>query len=231
MIISNQAYPRPWPGYTVPEFGGRLNGHRCTLLDPDILPTSYPESTFSIEQLSGVEEDMAALQRVVADAQATQSIHRELIQHMTDWEMREPGRLNSDDDLRNAFIANLEGLRGAFTDRTLQMVGVTFPMMLDRANPAHAVIVAVRDDIADTSARLQARKAQELVGKQVAEAKIGLPEMLARQAGQTMADVADALRTGTKAGGDALKDFASTLAWILGGGVVLYLVTQRGGAK
>jgi len=28
----------------------------CTLLEPDILPTSYPESTFSIEQLSGITD-------------------------------------------------------------------------------------------------------------------------------------------------------------------------------
>ncbi len=45
------SYPKPWPGYTVPEFGGRLNGLRGD--EPDILPSSYPESTFSVEQLSG----------------------------------------------------------------------------------------------------------------------------------------------------------------------------------
>lgn len=26
MIITDRQWPRPWPGYTVPEFGGRLNG-------------------------------------------------------------------------------------------------------------------------------------------------------------------------------------------------------------
>ena len=47
-----KSYPQPWPGYTVPEFGGRLNGLGDDA--PDILPTSYPESTFTVEQLSGL---------------------------------------------------------------------------------------------------------------------------------------------------------------------------------
>lgn len=182
-------------------------------------------------RLAGPGEDAAMLASVVADAQATQSIHKEMLQHAIDWETREPGRLDSDDDLRNSFIANLEGLRTAFTDRNLATVGVSFPFMLDRANPTHAVIIAVRDDIADTRDRIQQGKAQSLLGKQVSDTKISLSEVLARQAAQAAADAAEALKTGAKAGGDAVKDFAKTLAWILGGGFALYLVTQRGGGK
>jgi len=187
--------------------------------------------TIYIEQLSGAEEDAATLASVVADAQATQSIHREMIQRVADWETREPGRLNSDDDLRNTFITNLEGLRSAFTDRTLQMVGVTFPMMLDRANPSHAVIVAVRDDLADTRDRLQAKKAQELVGKQVSEAKISLPERLAIQTADAAAALARGAGEALEAGGKGLQKALETLAWVLGGGVVLYLITQKVGGK
>jgi len=203
----------------------------CTLFDPDILPTSYPESTFSIKDLSGAEEDASVLSMVLSDARATQSIHKEMIQRMADWEARQPGVLSNDEDLRNSFIANLEGLRTAFTDRNLSTVGVAAPLQLDRTNPAHAVLIAVRDDIADTRDQLQANRGQAVLAKQIADVIIGLPEMLARQAAKAAADAADALKTGAKAGGDAVKDFAKTLAWILGGGFALYLATQRGGGK
>lgn len=204
MIISNTAYPRPWSGYMVPEFGGRLNG---------------------------LGQDDALLANVVADAQATQSIHKEMIQHIADWETREPGRLASDEDLRNAFIQNLEGLRTAFTDRTLAMVGISFPMMLDRVNPAHAVILAIRDDIADTRDRLQANRAQDLLGKQIASVKIGLPEMLARQTADAASSLMSKAGAAAEAGGKGLQEALKTLAWILGGGFMLYLVTQKGGGK
>lgn len=203
-MITLEPYPLPRPGYTVPEFGGRLNG---------------------------TEEDAALLSSVVADAQATQSIHREMIQHISDWEAREPGRLATDDDLRNAFIQNLEGLRTAFTDRTLQMVGVPFPMMLDRANPAHAVILAIRDDIADTRDKLQNRQAQYLLGKQIAEVKISLPEMLARQTANAASSLLSKGGEALEAGGKGLQKALETLAWILGGGAVLYILTQGGGRK
>jgi hypothetical protein len=191
-----------WPVPPVPHYGGRLNG---------------------------AEEDAAVLASVVADAQATQSLHRDMIAHMADWEARSPGILATDDDLRNAFIANLEGLLSAYTDRALGMVGVSFPMLLDRTNPAQAIIIAVRGDIADTRDRVQAKQTQLALTKQIAAVKISLPETLAIQAGQTAADVASALKTGAKAGADAVKDFAGTLAWILGGGAALYLLTRGGG--
>ena len=44
-------YPKPWPGYTVPEFGGPLNGYE-THLTPVVARSG--ESEFSIEQLSGL---------------------------------------------------------------------------------------------------------------------------------------------------------------------------------
>ena len=204
-------------------FDPRNNGHCYTAeTRPDLV---YGRS------LSGAEEDAAMLATVVADAQATQSIHKEMIQRMADWEAREPGRLVADEELRNAFISNFDGLRAAFTDRNLQKVGVMFPMQLDRASPAHAVLIAVRDDIADTRDRVQANQAQYVLSKQIAEVRIGLAETLARQAAQTAADAAEALRRGAGAGAEGVKDFAKTLAWVLGGGFVLYLITQRGGGK
>ncbi len=171
-MMLDRNYPKPWPGYTVPEFGGRLNG---------------------------VEEDNAILQSVIADARATQSIHGEIISHIADWETREPGRLNTDAGLRIAFIDNLDGLRSAFTDRTLGMVGVQFPILLDRTNPAHAIILAVRDDITDTSNRLQQSQAQYLVGKQVSAIRDGQIVKLVEGAIQTAADL-------LRAGGQGLKD-------------------------
>lgn len=203
-MITRENYPLPWPGYTVPEFGGRLNG---------------------------AEEDAAMLAAVVADAQATQSMHREMIQHMADWEARQPGVLSSDDDLRNQFIANFDGLRSAFTDRGLQTVGVAFPMLLDRTNPAHAVILAVRDDIADTRDRLQANQAQYVLGKQIQDVRIGLPEYVVRTAAQTVTDIGKGAGGALEAGGKGLQDALKTLAWVLGGGAVLYLVTQGGRGK
>ncbi len=203
-MITLEPYPLPRPGYTVPEFGGRLNG---------------------------TEEDAAMLAAVVADAQATQSIHREMIGHIADWERREPGRLVTDDDLRNAFIQNLEGLRAAFVDRALQIVGVPFPMMLDRANPAHAVILAIRDDIADTRDQLQANKAQDLLGKQIAVVRVGLPEMLARQAAGAATSLLSKGGEALEAGGKGLQKAIETLAWALGAGAVLYIFTQAGGRK
>lgn len=182
-------------------------------------------------RLSGAEEDAATLAAVVADAKATQSIHRDMIQRVVDWETREPGRLSTDDDLRNAFVQNFEGLRSAFTDRTLGIVGVPFPMLLDRANPAHAVIIAVRDDLADTRDRLQNRQAQYLLGKQIQDVKITLPEFVVKTAAQTAAEAAEALRRGAAAGGKAVENFATTLAWILGGGLAIYLFTKGGGGK
>lgn len=203
-MITLEPYPAVRPGYTVPEFGGRLNG---------------------------TEEDAAMLSAIAAEARATQSMHREMVQHMVDWETREPGRLNTDDDLRNAFIENLEGLRSAFTDRALAAAGVAFPMLLDRANPAHAVIIAVRDDIADTRDRLQAKQAQYLLGKQIAEVKISLPEFVVKTAAQTAKEAAEALRIGAQAGGKAVENFATTLAWVLGGGAALYALSQFGRSK
>lgn len=203
-MITLEPYPKPWPGYTVPEFGGNLNG---------------------------AEEDAAILANVVAEAKATQSMHREMIQHAAEWEARQPGILSTDDDLRNQFIANLDGLRTAFTDRGLQAVGVAFPMLLDRSNPAHAVILAVRDDIADTRDRLQANQAQYVLGKQIQDVKISLPEYVVRTAAQTVKDVASGAGSALDAGGKGLQDALKTLAWVLGGGAVLYLVTQTGGRK
>lgn len=182
-------------------------------------------------RLNGAEEDVAMLGSVVADAQATQSIHREMLQHVLDWEARQPGVIATDDDLRNAFIQNLEGLRSAFTDRALRIVGVTFPMMLDRTNPAHAVILAVRDDIADTRDRLQENKAQALVGKQVADTRISLPERLATQAAASVRDLTSGAGSALEAGGKGLQKALEALGWILGGGLALYLVTQRGGGR
>lgn len=177
-------------------------------------------------RLAGAEEDAAILAAVVADAQATQSIHKEMIQHMVDWELRQPGILISDEYLRNAFVANLEGLRSAFTDRSLKTVGVMFPFQLDRANPAHAVVVAVRDDIDDTSSRLQQGRAQDLIGKRVQDAKISIPERITTTTLNTVRDLTDSLKNAVPNVAKPLGDAIGSLAWIVGGGFGIYLISK-----
>ena len=196
-----------WPIPPVPHYGGRLNG------------------------LGDADSDAAMLAAVVADAQATQAMHKEMIQHMADWEARQPGVLSSDDDLRNQFISNLDALRSAFTDRGLQTVGVPFPILLDRTNPAHAVILAVRDDIADTVSKLQANQAQYVLGKQIQDVRVSLPEKLVNQAVSSAKDLTSSAAAAVAAGGKGLSDALGSLAWIVGGGFGLYLLYQmtRGG--
>lgn len=179
--------------------------------------------------LSGAEEDNAILQSVIADARATQDIHREMIGHIADWELREPGRLATDVGLRLTFQSNLEGLRSAFTDRALAMVGVPFPLMLDRANPAHAILIAVRDDIADTAERLNQNQAQYLVGKQVSAIRAGQIVKLVESTVQT---AADALRAGGQGLKSTLPDLADILKYAalgIGGIAVIYGLNLFGG--
>jgi len=201
-MMLDRNYPKPWPGYTVPEFGGRLNG---------------------------VEEDNAILQSVIADARATQSIHGEIISHIADWETREPGRLNTDADLRTAFVDNLDGLRSAFTDRTLGMVGVQFPILLDRTNPAHAIILAVRDDIADTSNRLQQSQAQYLVGKQVSASRDGQSTKLVQDTVRTAADALKSVGQGLTSTLPAMADMLKYAALGIGGLALIYGLNLFGG--
>jgi hypothetical protein len=184
-----------------------------------------------IPMLADAADDAAILAAVVADANATESIHKEMIQHMADWEAQQPGILTTDDDLRNQFIANLEGLRSAYVDRGLGLVGVSIPALLNRANPAHAVILSVRDDIADTRDQLQANNAQNVLSKQIQSVSMSLPEQLARQAADAVSDTASALKTGVQGGAQAVQSFATTLAWIAGGGLGLYLLTQMVGGR
>jgi hypothetical protein len=127
--------------------------------------------------MSGLGDDQSILDAIVSDAKDVQARHKLLINNMAGWEEREPGRLTIDDDLRNEFIGTLASIKDQFVQRGLSAVGVTFPYQLDRTNPAHAIILAVRDDIADTISLLEAKKAQAVVAKEVQEIK-SLPAIL-----------------------------------------------------
>jgi hypothetical protein len=109
------------------------------------------------------------LVRITALAQDAQEKHKAMIQRAADREAAEPGILSTDNDLRTTFIDNLTGLSNKFVDDSLPIVGIQFPYQLNRTNPAHAIIIAVRDDINDTANLLQAKSDQIALAKQIKE--------------------------------------------------------------
>ena len=189
------------------------------------------ESSFTIDQLSGAEEDAAMLQNVIADARATQSIHSDIIARIGDWEVRAPGKLSSDSELRNSFIDLLDGLRNAFVSRALSIVDVMFPMLLDRVNPAHAIILAVRDDIDDTVDLLKQNAAQRIVGKQISEIRDG---QIAKLIESTVQTAGGAIKAVAESAGKALPEvsnIAKYLAYGIGGLAAIYALNLFFGGR
>ncbi len=183
--------------------------------------------------LGYIGDEPSVLDQVVADAEATQAAHGRMLNTMADWELREPGKLHDDAELRNAYIEQLDSLRSQFVDRNLKRVGVLFPMFLNRTDPAHAVILAVRDDIGDTRDRLAANTAQQLIGKQVS----AIPRVeqaiyqVATDGAAGVARVVDKLtpnlNKATDDAGEALKKLMENIPWLVGGlGVVGFIVYQ-----
>ena len=118
----------------------------------------------------------AVLASITADAKTVQDAHKRMIDTMAGWEERNPGWVNTDDDLRRTFQDQLTALKNAFVQRALPLLGVEFPYQIDRTDPAGAIVLAVRDDIAQTADLLDQRKVQQLLQRNIAELqKIPLP--------------------------------------------------------
>lgn len=66
---------------------------------------------------------------------------------------------------------DLEGLRKEWTDWGLSMVGVQYPYELDKANPAHAVVAAIRDDIGQTVNLIDLNRAAEAMSRTLQRVK------------------------------------------------------------
>lgn len=66
---------------------------------------------------------------------------------------------------------DLEGLRTEWTDWGLTMVGVQYPYELNKTNPAHAVVAAVRDDIGQTINLIDLNRSAEAMARQVQRVK------------------------------------------------------------
>ena len=92
-----------------------------------------------------------------------------MVANMASWEEREPGWMDSDDNLRLTFQDQLTGLSNNFVTNALPVLGVQFPYQIDRTDPAGAIVLAVRDDIQATIDLLDARKSQQLLAKQIAD--------------------------------------------------------------
>lgn len=116
------------------------------------------------------------LATITAAAKAAQASHQAMISNMTSWEEREPGWMDSDDNLRLTFQDQLTGLANNFVTNALPVLGVQFPYQIDRTDPAGAIVLAIRDDILATADLLDARKSQQLLAKQIAAvASVPLP--------------------------------------------------------
>jgi hypothetical protein len=116
--------------------------------------------------------DIAAAQRleaITADARKVQSAHQNMIKTMAGWTERTPDWVTNDDNLRLTFVNQLTDLKDQFIHRSLPILGVEFPYQIERTDPAGAVVIAVRDDIMGTIDLLDARKAQQLLQRQIAE--------------------------------------------------------------
>lgn len=109
------------------------------------------------------------LDTIVSDAKNVQGKHQQLINNMANWEQRDPGRLDTDDDLRNAFDDSLTTIRDEFVTRSLPLLGVTYPYQISTTDPAGAIVLAVRDDISNTIALLESKQSQAAANKAAQE--------------------------------------------------------------
>lgn len=104
----------------------------------------------------------ATLDEVTSKAQEIQARHQALINRLS------PGQTAQElQPIKN----DLEGLRSEWTDWGLSMVGVQFPYELDKTNPAHAVVAAVRDDIAHTVSLIDSNRAAEAMARTLQRVK------------------------------------------------------------
>jgi len=119
--------------------------------------------------MMGLGDDV--LDSVVQKAAETQAKHKALIDQLGKATTTESRRPISD---------QLGTLKQQWTFWGLQAVGVQFPYQLDRTNPAQAIVLAVRDDIAETQSLIEQNRAQEALAKEIKDvwaqsADLGLP--------------------------------------------------------
>ncbi|MGI0150060.1 MAG: hypothetical protein ACREDF_11095 [Thermoplasmata archaeon] len=106
------------------------------------------------------EGDDELLREIISYSQDTQARHKVLIEKLSGAKTWEEQRAIADD---------LNGLQSEYIWWGLKKVGVSAPAYLDRTNPAHAVLIAVRDDIRDTVALIEAKRVQAALAKEIKE--------------------------------------------------------------
>jgi hypothetical protein len=113
----------------------------------------------------------AVLDSVVEKANEIQDRHKAIIDQV------QPDMTK---DQTRAIAEQVGFLKTEWEQWALPAVGVQFPYQLNRANPAHAVLIAVRDDLADTYNMLNSGLAQQALAKQIKkvlseQAALGVP--------------------------------------------------------
>jgi len=176
--------------------------------------------------LAGLGDDQSILDAIVADAQATQATHRLLIDNLATWPDQPV-----DAATRSVFSNELSQLEQDFTSRGLQTVGVQFPYQLDRTNPAHAILLAVRDDIKNTVALVDSNQIQAAIAKEVKAVQAPVTTALLEKTSQMYEGAARAttslVQTGQKVAEDVGKAAAKAVEivpYVVGGVAVIALL-------
>jgi hypothetical protein len=176
--------------------------------------------------LGGLGDDQAVLDAVVADAQATQATHKLLIDNLATWPDQPV-----DSATRSTFSNELSQLEQDFTNRGLQTVGVQFPYQLDLTNPAHAIILAVRNDIKNTVALIDSNQMQAAIAKEVRAVQAPVATALLTKASEMYEGGAKAVtslvQTGQKVAEDVGKAAAKAVEivpYVVGGVAVIALL-------
>lgn len=161
--------------------------------------------------LSGLGDDQAILDAVVNDARATQATHKLLIDNLAAWPDQPV-----DDATRRMFSNDLSQLEQDFTNRGLQTVGIQFPYQLDRVNPAHAIILAVRDDIKNTVGLIDSRQMQIAIAKEVRAVQAPVTTAILETASQGATALFETGRKFAEDVGEGAKKALNAVPYIVG---------------
>lgn len=114
----------------------------------------------TIRQTGGMGD--ATLDEITSKGQEIQNRHQAILNKLA------PGQTALElQPIKN----DLEGLRTEWTDWGLTIVGVQYPYELNKTNPAHAVVAAVRDDIGQTINLIDLNRSAEAMARQVQRVK------------------------------------------------------------
>jgi len=126
----------------------------------------------TIRQTGGMGD--ATLDEITSKGQEIQNRHQAIVNRIS------PGQTALElQPIKN----DLEGLRTEWTDWGLTMVGVQYPYELNKTNPAHAVVAAVRDDIGQTINLIDLNRSAEAMARRI----IGVYEFRAHRKGIKLA--------------------------------------------